>query len=219
MTGGLVLRDVCLSVAGRPLVRNFCCTIAPGETVTITGPSGAGKSSLIAFIAGALPAGLSASGEVTLNGRRLNGLAIEARRVGVLYQDDLLFAHMSVGENLAYALPAGGPRAARRARVEAALGEAELDGFASRDPATLSGGQKARVSLMRALLAEPQALLLDEPFSKLDPQLRARMRAFTFARISARAIPALLVTHDPDDAPGRMIALLENPAPGGPQPG
>jgi putative thiamine transport system ATP-binding protein len=178
-----------------------------GEVQTLMGPSGVGKSSLISFIAGALPAGFSADGDVVLNTRRLNGMPIEARRIGVLYQDDLLFAHMSVGDNLAFALPANYRKAERAQRVLATLREAELEDFAPRDPATLSGGQKARVSLMRALLAEPEALLLDEPFSKFDDALRERMRNFTFRQIRERKLPALLVTHDPSDAPGAVHRL------------
>jgi putative thiamine transport system ATP-binding protein len=204
---GLELRDVSISVGDRALVRGLSLTIAPGEVQTLMGPSGVGKSSLISFIAGALPAGFSADGDVVLNTRRLNGMPIEARRIGVLYQDDLLFAHMSVGDNLAFALPANYRKAERAQRVLATLREAELEDFAPRDPATLSGGQKARVSLMRALLAEPEALLLDEPFSKFDDALRERMRNFTFRQIRERKLPALLVTHDPSDAPGAVHRL------------
>lgn len=204
---GLELREVSISVGERRLVRGLTLSIAPGEVQTLMGPSGAGKSSLIAFIAGALPAGFSAEGDVLLNDRQLNGLSIEARRVGVLYQDDLLFAHMSVGDNLAFALPAHYRKSERLDRVRAALCEAELDGFSERDPATLSGGQKARVSLMRALLAEPEALLLDEPFSKFDGSLRERMRAFTFKQVDARKLAALLVTHDAADAPAGVFRL------------
>jgi putative thiamine transport system ATP-binding protein len=204
---GLSLDRVSIVIGERRLMSDFSLYVAPGEVVSVMGPSGVGKSSLVAFIAGALPSGFRASGEVRLNGRALNDLPIEARRVGVLYQDDLLFAHMSVGDNLAFAIPPGPSRGERTARVQAALAAAELDGLASRDPATLSGGQKARVTLMRALLAEPEALLLDEPFSKLDPALRERMRAFTFAQVAERALPALLVTHDPADAPSRVLRL------------
>jgi len=204
---GLKLDGVSIEIGDRRLFDGFACAIAPGDVLTLMGPSGIGKSSLIAFLAGALPDAFLARGSVHLNGRRIDALPIEKRRVGVLYQDDLLFAHMSVGENLAFAIPAGVSRADRRKRVAAALELAELPGFERRDPATLSGGQKARVALLRALLAEPEALLLDEPFSKLDPELRARVRDFTFAQIAARAIPALLVSHDAADAPSRLIAL------------
>lgn len=196
-----------LSLGRRTLVEVARLSIGPGEIVTIAGPSGVGKSSLIAYIGGALDPAFTAVGTVSLNGRRVDGLPIERRRIGVLYQDDLLFAHMSVAENLSFAIPAGGSRAERRQRVEAALEEADLVGYGPRDPATLSGGQGARVALMRALLAEPEALLLDEPFSRLDRALRGRIRAFTFDTLRRRGLPALLVTHDTEDATERVISL------------
>ena len=128
----------------------------------------------------------------------------------------MLFPHLSVGDNLAFALPrAVRPRGARRARVAAALREADLEGFAERDPATLSGGQRARVALMRTLLAEPRALLLDEPFSKLDLDLRERVRRFVFDHARDLALPTLLVAHDPADAEaagGRVVRLRVEPA-------
>lgn len=209
MTRGLSLRNLSMAIAGRPLLAIEALEVAPGEIVTLMGPSGSGKSSLIAFLCGALDPAFEARGEVVLNGRPLAGLPLEQRRIGVLYQDDLLFAHLSVAENLAFAVPQRAPRAERRRWVEAALLEAELEGFGPRDPATLSGGQKARVALMRALLAEPEALLLDEPFSKLDAALRARVRDFTFATIRRRGLPAILVTHDHEDNAGRALLLSE----------
>jgi putative thiamine transport system ATP-binding protein len=103
-----------------------------------------------------------------------------------------------------------GPCAGKRSLE--ALAQAGLDGLADRDPATLSGGQRARAALMRTLLAEPLALLLDEPFSRLDAALRADIRQFAFAHVRARAIPALMVTHDPDDASaaGGPVVLLND---------
>jgi putative thiamine transport system ATP-binding protein len=175
--------------------------VPPGGALTVMGPSGSGKSTLLAAVIGAPPPGFTVTGRVLVDGRDVSALPVEARRIGILFQDDLLFPHLSVGGNLAFALPAAlRGRAARRAAVAAALEEAELPGFADRDPATLSGGQRARVALLRALLAEPRALLLDEPFSRLDAGLRARFRAFVFARAAARRLPVLLVTHDPADA-------------------
>jgi putative thiamine transport system ATP-binding protein len=115
-----------------------------------------------------------------------------------------------VAENLAFAVPRGLPRAERRRRVQAALAEAGLAGFERRDPATLSGGQRARAALMRTLLAEPGALLLDEPFSRLDGPLRARMRAFVFDHARGAGLATLLVTHDEADARdagGRRLTL------------
>ena len=130
--------------------------------------------------------------------------------MGILFQDDLLFPHLSVGANLAFGLAKGGSAADRQARIEAALDEVGLAGFADRDPATLSGGQKARVALMRMLLSEPCALLLDEPFSRLDAALRAQVREMVFQRAKARQLPVLMVTHDAEDAAaagGEVIAL------------
>jgi putative thiamine transport system ATP-binding protein len=204
---GLVLDSVSIAVAGRPLFPPLSLHIARGDVATLMGPSGCGKSSLLAFLCGTLDPALSASGRVSLDGVPLDGLPPERRRIGILFQDDLLFPHLSVGSNLAFGMPPGLPRAERRARIEAALAEAELPGFAERDPATLSGGQRARVALMRALLAEPRALLLDEPFGKLDAALRARFRAFVLDHAAARGLPVLLVTHDPADAAGRVIHL------------
>ena len=159
---------------------------------------------------GTLDPAFSAAGRVWLGEREITGLPPEARRVGILFQDDLLFPHLSVGDNLAFGLPASvRGRAARRARVEAALAEADLAGFADRDPATLSGGQRARVAVMRTLLAEPRALLLDEPFNRLDAELRDRFRGFVFTR--AARLPTLLVTHDAADARAAAGPMLHLP--------
>jgi putative thiamine transport system ATP-binding protein len=106
-----------------------------------------------------------------------------------------------LADNLAFGLPAQiKGAAARKAAVEQALAAAGLTGLGARDPETLSGGERARAALMRSLLADPKAILLDEPFSKLDTALRAGIRAFAFDHIRARAIPALIVTHDDSDA-------------------
>ena len=144
----------------------------------------------------------------------MTGLPAQQRRIGVLFQDDLLFPHLTVGQNLAFGLAnAAQGRAARRARVQQALLEAGLEGLAERDPATLSGGQRARVALLRALLAEPRVLLLDEPFSKLDTALRQGVRRFVFAHAAARGLPVLLVTHDradADAASGPVLTLGDN---------
>jgi len=206
----LCLEQISLAVGGAPLIESLTLEIPPGETVTLMGPSGCGKSSLLSYICGTLPGEFEASGEVRLGGRRLSGLPPERRGLGILFQDDLLFAHLSVGGNLAFALPRGLDKAERRARIEAALEEAGLPGMADRDPATLSGGQRARVALLRTLLSEPGALLLDEPFSKLDAALRDRIRRFVFEHAAMRELPVLLVTHDPADAQaagGRTVAL------------
>lgn len=199
MTGGLQIEHLRIDLDGASLVA-LNESVAPGEVLTIMGPSGSGKSTLLHAIVGAAPPEFRVSGRIALDGRDLAGLGPRDRRIGLIFQDDLLFPHMSVGANLAFALPPGLRGPARRHAVEQALSDADLAGFAHRDPATLSGGQRTRVALMRTLLSAPRALLLDEPFSRLDAALRDTVRRFTFAAIRRRGVPALLVTHDAEDA-------------------
>lgn len=209
-TTGLVLDDVRIRSGARTLLA-VSARIAPGEIVTLMGPSGSGKSTLLAFATGTLDRAFAATGRVLLDGRDLTRLAPQERRLGLMFQDALLFPHLSVGGNLAFGLaPEVRGRKARQAAVAAALARAGLDGYADRDPATLSGGQQARVALMRVLLSRPAALLLDEPFSRLDAERRDRIRDFVFSHSRAERLPTLLVTHDPDDAAaagGRVIDI------------
>jgi putative thiamine transport system ATP-binding protein len=209
----LHLEGVLLAIGARVLLGPIDAVVAPGACLTVMGPSGCGKTSLLSFLAGTLDPVFRAQGRVRIGASDLTPLAPEQRGVGILFQDDLLFPHLSVGGNLAFALAAAvQPRAARRARIEQALADAGLAGFADRDPATLSGGQRARVAVMRTLLAEPKALLLDEPFSRLDAQLRGEFRRFVFEHARARGLPTVLVTHDEADAQaagGPVIRLAE----------
>ncbi|MGU0033752.1 ATP-binding cassette domain-containing protein [Enterobacter mori] len=192
-----------------PLFRqvNFC--VPRGEIVTLMGPSGSGKSTLFSWMVGALSSDFKAQGELWLDERRCDTLPVETRGLGILFQDALLFDHFSVGQNLMLALPYRIKGEARRERVEQALRSAGLANYSASDPATLSGGERARVSLLRALLAEPQALLLDEPFSRLDKALRTTFRTWVFDAVRARNIPAVLVTHDEADIPpgGEVIEI------------
>jgi putative thiamine transport system ATP-binding protein len=142
-----------------------------------------------------------AAGKVFVSGVELTALPAEDRRAGILFQDPLLFPHMSVAGNLVFALPeAVRGRSERRRLAERALQDVGLAGLGERDPDTLSGGQKARVALARVLLSAPRALLLDEPFSKLDADLRQQMRELVFAKARESALPVVLVTHDEADA-------------------
>ena len=193
----LELDRITIARDGAPLV-SLSARIEPGQVLTLMGPSGCGKSTLLAAIIGALPPVFALSGRILLEGRDVTALPIEHRRIGILFQEATLFPHLSVAGNLAFALPRRTPD--QGARIDEALAEAGLDGFGPRDPATLSGGQRARVALMRTLLAEPRALLLDEPFSGLDTDRRARIRDFVFQRARERGLPVLLVTHDAEDA-------------------
>jgi putative thiamine transport system ATP-binding protein len=193
------------------LVQSLHLHIAPGTVHTLMGESGSGKSSLLAALCGTLDAALHFEGRVELNGQRIDTLPPQQRRVGILFQDALLFPHMTVRENLLFAVPRGEARV-REGQVAQALQNMEIAALAQADPATLSGGQRARVALARALLAQPLALLLDEPFSRLDAGLRARMRELVFGVVRERNIPALLVTHDAQDiADPALLTRLDPP--------
>ena len=208
MNKGLTLRNLCILRAGIPLIE-VDHAIAAGEVLTVMGPSGVGKSTLLAYITGTLAPTFTGMGQVLLDGVDITTKPPHARRIGILFQDDLLFPHMSVGANLAFGMPPGGGKAARRTQVEDALGGVGLTGFSDRDPATLSGGQKARVALVRMLLSNPRALLLDEAFSRLDADLRAQVRDLVFQTAKERALPVLMVTHDIEDAQAAGGAVIE----------
>lgn len=198
MTNLLKLTQVTLRTREQILLSNFDLIARPADVVTLMGPSGCGKSSLLAWIGGVLHDGVQAEGSLSLNGRSLDRLPPEKRRLGILFQDDMLFPHLDVLGNLLFAIPRSTDK--RHERAMTALAEVGMADLARRQSSLLSGGQKARVALIRALLAEPLALLLDEPFSALDQGLRAEIRAFVFALVRERQLPVLLVTHDPDDA-------------------
>ncbi len=211
MPNELHLKNVVISKDGNDLL-NVCASIGAGEVLTLMGPSGSGKSSLLAYISGFLSADLSAKGVVELNGQDVTQIPPYERKIGILFQDSLLFPHMSVGQNLKFAIPRAYKGGERHAMMQRGLSSVDLDGFEDRDPATLSGGQKARVALVRTLLAQPHALLLDEPFSKLDTDLRQQVRTLVFQHAKDNGLPTILVTHDPDDAAaagGRIIHLKD----------
>ena len=204
----LELLDVELTLHGRVLVPRFSARAEPGEVLALMGESGSGKSSLLAWIAGLLEPPLAASGRLLIDGTDIGSWPTERRRIGLLFQDDLLYPHLTVAENLLFALREG-PRLQRERQCAEALQRAGLGGFARRLPDTLSGGQRARVSLLRALLARPRALLLDEPFSKLDATLREAMREFVWNELREQQVCGVLVTHDRHDVPpgARLIEL------------
>jgi putative thiamine transport system ATP-binding protein len=214
MTRRLSLRGVELSKDGRRILGPVDCDIDPGRPVVLMGPSGSGKSTLLNWLIGVLPPAFTARGQILLDGVEIGQLPIQARRLGILFQDDLLFPHLSVAENLAFGLPAGLSAAERQSRIAAGLAEAELPGLGGRDPGSLSGGERARIALLRTLLSEPRALLLDEPFAKLGVALRSRFRAFVFDRAAARNLPVLLVSHDPADAAAARGPVISLGGPG-----
>ncbi|MEO1748522.1 MAG: ATP-binding cassette domain-containing protein [Pseudomonadota bacterium] len=196
----LYLKEITISLKGKRLIA-VKETIQPGQVLTVMGPSGSGKSSLLAYIGGFLAPVFKAHGKVFCGVTEITALPPQKRKAGLLFQDPLLFPHMSVGRNLAFAAPSTlSGRDARRACALQMLHALDLPEYIDADPDTLSGGQKARVALGRVLMSEPSYLLLDEPFSKLDMALRDQMRALVFNRARERQLPVVLVTHDQADA-------------------
>lgn len=191
--------------------------ITGGEILTVMGPSGSGKSSLLNWLTGILPNGFTATGEVWLNDENVSHLPTHLRHIGVLYQDALLFSHLSVAGNIAFAMPQDNNNSAEKLnkkqrceKIEQALEQVGLADMGNRHPDNLSGGQQARVALLRTLLSAPKAILLDEPFSKLDTQLRVDTRQLVFEQIRTHKLPAIMVTHDYSDAEaanGKVIHL------------
>lgn len=192
-----------------PLLADFSLQIDAGKITVLQGPSGCGKSTLLSAIAGTAPASLEISGEILLEGKRLNDLPPENRQVGILFQDALLFPHLTVGDNLAFGIPSSTPRKMRNKAVTDALAQADMADYGMADPAILSGGQKARIAMMRAMLSAPKLLLMDESFAALDPALRQQFGQFVARQIHNRNIPALLISHHDDDrrfATGSVIS-------------
>ncbi|ETX11622.1 ABC transporter ATPase [Marinomonas ushuaiensis DSM 15871] len=205
----LSVKGFTLSSTDKTLIRDLSFDIADGQVLSIMGPSGIGKSSLLHFLSGTLSHSLTATGEAFLNDDALHTKPTEARKVGLLQQMPLLFPHMSIIENLLFAIPADVTKETRRELIRNALEKLGMSDKANAMPKELSGGQQARVALLRTLLAKPDYLLLDEPFSKLDPALRRDVRAFVLAEIRQANIPALLVTHDSEDAKAMAGKCLE----------
>lgn len=193
-----------------PVLSALSFRVAQADVLTIMGPSGSGKSAVLSHIAGVVPDGLTVTGEVLLDGHRLDTRPAEVRQVGLLYQQPLLFPHMTVLQNVLFAVPkTAGSSAVRRALARDHLTAVELEDYAAQHPDHLSGGQKARVALARCLAAHPKALLLDEPFSALDVALRQRMRDLVFGQAKAAALPVVMVTHDPADAEAAAGQVIE----------
>lgn len=197
MSDGLVLDHLLIGYTD-PLRAPIDAHVPAGTILGVLGPSGCGKSTLLATVAGIIP---TLGGRVVLGGDDITDERIDRRRVGLVFQDPLLFDHLSVVDNVAYGLRRSGvPRARARARAEDLLAWVGMSGMGARSVDTLSGGQAQRVAIARAVAPAPRALLLDEPFSALDAPLRRRLAVETRERIESLGIPAIHVTHDPDEA-------------------
>jgi ABC-type Fe3+/spermidine/putrescine transport system ATPase subunit len=194
----LEVSDLCAPFGAAPGLRDVSFTVAAGERLVIVGGSGAGKTTLLRAIAGLGP---TSGGRIAIGGRDVGGQPPERRDAIYLHQTPLLFPHLSVAENVAF------PLRVRRVpehdvghRVRSALATVQLDGFDDRTPRTLSGGQRHRVALARAMVARPAVLLLDEPLAALDPALRDEVRASMLALQREYGPALVLVTHDLDEA-------------------
>jgi len=192
------------------VLKSLSLDILPGEFLTLLGESGSGKTTLLRLIAGFEQ---PTSGEIWMRGKRLDTLPPYRRRVNTVFQQYALFPHLNVRDNVSYGLRVtGAPSAEISSRVEDSLRMVKMTDFASARPAQLSGGQQQRVALARALINRPQLLLLDEPLSALDANLRKQMQSELKSLQREVGITFLFVTHDQDEAMALSdrIALLRN---------
>ena len=192
-------KDVQKSYDGKSLVvKNLALDIGRGEFLTLLGPSGSGKTTSLMMLAGFETA---TSGEIFLNGRPISSVPPNKRGIGMVFQNYALFPHMTVAENLAFPLQVRKlGKADIEAKVRRALEMVSLPGFASRKPAQLSGGQQQRVAVARALVFEPELVLMDEPLGALDKQLREQMQ-YEIKHIADRlGVTVVYVTHDQGEA-------------------
>ncbi len=198
----LELKNITLkwnSPTEKTLIKNLSIKIENSEILCVFGESGVGKSSLINVISGVNEENLKIEGEIKLNGVILNNIPTEKRKIGLLLQDGTLFPHLTVEQNLLFGMNKSLNKKEKNSLILNYLDKANMSGFQDRYPNTLSGGQKARIACLRAILSEPNALLLDEPFSSLDPSQRNSFREFVVKQVKRANIPCLLVTHDEGD--------------------
>ena len=192
----LEIRNLSLSYGSQAVLTELNLEAEQGQLTAVLGASGAGKSTLLRLIAGFEA---PTSGEIYIDSKLVSSatevLAPEKRGVGIVPQDSALFSHLTVSQNIGFGLPKGSD-----ARVNELLELVGLAGFANRKPASLSGGQTQRVALARALAPRPKLILLDEPFSALDAELRGRLREDVKAVLKAENASAILVTHDQEEA-------------------
>jgi putative spermidine/putrescine transport system ATP-binding protein len=198
MTPAIELIDASRRFGSVVALDRVSLTIAPGEFFALLGPSGSGKTTCLRLIAGF---DRPDSGEIRLNGVDVTNVPPNQRNVNTVFQDYALFPHMSVADNVAYALRVRGVAAQeRRRRAQEMLDLVQLESFGDRKPAQLSGGQRQRIALARALINQPQVLLLDEPLGALDLKLREDMQSELKALQQRLGITFVFVTHDQGEA-------------------
>ena len=194
----LALRGVSHAFGGTTALDNVSLSIEPGELIALLGPSGCGKTTLLRTIAGFIR---PLAGDVLVDGIRINDVPTSQRNVGIVFQNYALFPHLTVFENVAYGLRCRGTaRDAVTRRVNEMLALVQMSGFATRLPGQLSGGQQQRVALARAFAIEPKIVLLDEPFSALDKNLRLDMQIEIKGLLKTYGLTSIIVTHDQEEA-------------------
>ena len=194
----LEIKNITVTYESRPLFTNLSLTIQRGEIVALTGPSGSGKTTLLRCIAGLE---VMAAGTILLNNNDITNRPAHKRQIGLVFQDNQLFPHLNVSQNLGYSLKI--QRVAKQTivtKVSEALELVGLSHLADRSITNLSGGEAKRIAVARALVAEPEALLLDEPLNGLDSELHSRLLEDLRALLTARGTTTLHVTHDHAEA-------------------
>jgi putative thiamine transport system ATP-binding protein len=208
-TGYLRLSEAQLRLPQRTLTLP-AIDLAHGEILAVMGPSGCGKSSWLRWLLGDQQSHVTVNGQIELAGSDITTRAIEQRGIGIVWQDFLLFPQLTVLENLRVALPLQRRQLSAKQQQQfilQRLEQVELAALAQQPVTALSGGQRARIALLRALINEPRLLLLDEPFAALDSDLRQRIREWTFATLRAAGTSAILVSHDRSDFPPGCACL------------
>ena len=206
----LELQGVGRSFGSRNALADLNLTVRAGEFIALLGPSGCGKSTALNCIAGLLPL---THGQILIDGERVDTVAAEKRGFGMVFQNYALFPHLTVAKNIAFGLQMRGvPKADVKRRVAEAVALVKLEEHATKLPGQLSGGQQQRVAIARAVVTEPRLVLMDEPLSNLDAQLRLEMRTEIRRLHQSLGLTTLYVTHDQEEAlsmADRLVVLRE----------
>ena len=194
----LALAGITINYEGRTILDNACLSVARGEIVSLVGPSGSGKTTLLRVIAGLE---LPSRGTVVIDNKLMTGIPTHKRDVGLVFQDNQLFPHLSVFNNIAYSLRIKRvSKALQTEKVNEMLSLIGMEDLAHRDVGQLSGGEAKRIAVARALVADPFILLLDEPLTGLDAELHDRLLDDMGALLRARRTTVVHVTHDHNEA-------------------